>query len=53
MTGNSSSSKGSFGGDEKASFASRGFGRQAEKFAEAQGYILQKPLEALPKYVPK
>jgi len=53
MTGNSFSSKGTSGCDEKGSFASKGFGRQAEKFAEAQGFILQKPVEALPRYAPK
>ncbi|KAF9528738.1 hypothetical protein CPB83DRAFT_893986 [Crepidotus variabilis] len=53
LTGNSFGSKASFGSDEKSSFASKGFGRQAEKFAEAQGYLLQKPLETLPKYAAK
>jgi len=54
MTGSSFSSNRSFGNEEKASFASKGFGRQGEKFAKGQGFLLSKPVEAvLPAYAPK
>jgi hypothetical protein len=29
-----------------------GFGRQGEKVAGLKGYLISKPLESLPKYVP-
>jgi hypothetical protein len=51
--GNSSWSheKGSY--DEKDKFTGYGFGRQGEKAAAMQGYLLSKPVESLPRYAPK
>lgn len=39
-------------GDEKK-FAGFGFGRQGEKAAALKGYLISKPVESLPRYVPK
>lgn len=40
------------GGEEKK-FAGFGFGRQGEKAAALKGYLISKPVESLPRYVPK
>ncbi|KAF8968843.1 hypothetical protein BDZ97DRAFT_1654789, partial [Flammula alnicola] len=39
--------------DEKDKFAGFGFGRQGEKAAALKGYLISKPVESLPRYVPK
>jgi len=51
-TGNSSMSHGddSFRSQEKSSY---GFGRQGEKAAAMRGFFITKPVESLPKYVPR
>jgi hypothetical protein len=38
--------------DEKK-FTGFGFGRQGEKAAASHGYLISKPVESLPRYVPK
>jgi len=38
---------------EKDKFASFGFGRQGEKAAGLRGYLISKPVESLPRYMPK
>jgi hypothetical protein len=53
-TGNSTASHGSSKeDDEKEKFASLGFGRQGEKAAGLKGYLISKPIESLPRYIPK
>ncbi|QRV82841.1 hypothetical protein RhiJN_10856 [Ceratobasidium sp. AG-Ba] len=48
------SSKKSEAADEKAAQGyGYGFGRMAEKTAEQKGFFISKPMETLPKYVPK
>jgi len=39
--------------DEKDKYTGFGFGRQGEKAAAMQGYLLSKPVESLPRYAPK
>jgi len=39
--------------DEKEKYTGYGFGRQGEKAAAMQGYLLSKPVESLPRYAPK
>lgn len=41
------------GKTEKSGFSGLGFGRQAEKAAAAKGFLISKPIEALPKYAPR
>jgi len=55
MTGVSSLFKGSEkdAGYPEPTFAGYGYGRRGEKAAAAQGYLLSKPLESLPRYAPK
>lgn len=58
--GNSLSSKLSVGSNDsngdgmtlKRDFSGMGFGRQGEKAARLKGYIIARPVESLPKYVP-
>jgi len=38
---------------DKEKFASFGFGRQGEKAAGLKGYLISKPVESLPRYMPK
>ena len=52
-TGKSDSSHGSKEDNEKEKFASLGFGRQGEKAAGLKGYLISKPVESLPRYIPK
>lgn len=54
-TGNSATSheSDSKGDDEKEKLASFGFGRQGEKAAALKGFLLSKPVESLPRYMPK
>lgn len=54
-TGNSATSHGSDskGDNEKEKFASFGFGRQGEKAAGLKGFLISKPVESLPRYMPK
>ena len=39
--------------NEKEKFTSLGFGRQGEKAAGLKGFLIAKPLESLPRYMPK
>jgi len=54
-TGKSASSDGidSKGDNEKEKLASFGFGRQGEKAAGLKGFLIAKPVESLPRYMPK
>jgi hypothetical protein len=45
--------KGSYDEKEKEKYTGFGFGRQGEKAAAMQGYLLSKPVESLPRYAPK
>ena len=48
------SKEGSTGADStQGKFAGFGFGRQGEKAAGLKGYLISKPVESLPRYVPK
>ena len=39
--------------DIGARFAGYGFGRQGEKEAGKKGFLISKPVEALPRYAPR
>jgi hypothetical protein len=39
--------------DLGARFAGYGFGRQGEKEAGKKGFLISKPVEALPRYAPR
>lgn len=55
-TGSSVDTKGSFGGkgdQEKDKYTGFGFGRQGEKAAAMKGFLINKPVESLPRYAPK
>jgi len=41
------------GDNEKERMASFGFGRQGEKAAGLKGFLIAKPVESLPRYMPK
>lgn len=45
-------SDGSNDGGLKRDFSGMGFGRQGEKAAQLKGYLISKPVESLPKYIP-
>ncbi|KAI0078402.1 hypothetical protein K474DRAFT_1674108 [Panus rudis PR-1116 ss-1] len=57
FTGSSMGEKGLMGAartdSTKSARSGMGFGRQGQKAAEARGYVVQEPEEALPTYVPK
>jgi len=39
--------------DDEKKFAGFGFGRQGEKAAALKGFLISKPVESLPRYIPK
>jgi hypothetical protein len=48
-----SEKKNGSGKDLGARFAGYGFGRQGEKEAGKKGFLISKPVEALPRYAPR
>jgi len=53
-TGGSNSKEGSTGADSTQDrLAGFGFGRQGEKAAGLKGYLISKPVESLPRYMPR
>jgi len=51
--GGHSKSSSDGGDDLKGKYAAFGFGRQGEKAAGLNGYLISKPVESLPRYAPK
>jgi len=52
-TGSTSTTKSEEVHSEKEKYAGFGFGRQGEKAAGLKGFMLSKPVEALPRYAPR